>query len=191
MMTTSQGVLLPRGGGCRIVGGALDTSVKMTMDHPALTSTFEVVIAPGFDIGAHLHAVGEEIFYVLEGQLDVLAFEPIDRAVGDWRQWKSPAGQTFLTGGAGALMFVPPGIPHAFADSSDEPVKVFFQSSVPGAHENYFDELMAIMQESKGRPDASVVAELRARYDIAQITALHQPRPGRKTSHGDLSGGWR
>jgi hypothetical protein len=33
-------------------------------------------------------------------------------------------------------------------------VKVFFQSSVPGGHENYFDELMAIMEASKGRPDA-------------------------------------
>jgi oxalate decarboxylase/phosphoglucose isomerase-like protein (cupin superfamily) len=70
-------------------------------------------------------------------------------------------------------MFVPPGIPHAFSNSSDKPVKVFFQSSVPGGHENYFDELMAIMEASKGRPDADVVADLRARYDIEQVTALH------------------
>jgi len=61
----------------------------MTMDYPALTSTFEVVIGPGFDVGAHVHAVGEEIFYVVEGELDVLAFEPIDRVVGDWHRWKS------------------------------------------------------------------------------------------------------
>jgi len=50
---------------------------------------------------------------------------------------------------------------------------VFFQSSVPGGHENYFDELMAIMEASQGRPDANVVADLRARYDIEQITAIH------------------
>ena len=52
-------------------------------------------------------------------------------------------------------------------------MKVFFQSSVPGGHENYFDELMAIMEASKGQPDADTVADLRARYDIEQITALH------------------
>ena len=52
-------------------------------------------------------------------------------------------------------------------------MKVFFQSSVPGGHENYFDELMAIMDAGKGRPDADVVADLRARYAIEQVTGLH------------------
>jgi uncharacterized RmlC-like cupin family protein len=169
----SGGVIHPPGAGRRIVGGSLDATVKMTMDHPALTSTFEIVIGAGFDVGAHVHGTGEEIFYVIEGQLDVLAFEPIDRAVGDWHSWESPTGQTFVTGGPGAFMFVPPGVPHAFSNSTDQPVKVFFQSSVPGGHENYFDELMAIMEESKGRPDADAVADLRARYDIEQITSLH------------------
>jgi len=167
------GAVLPPGAGRRITGGSLDATVKMTMDYPASASTFEVVIGPGFDVGAHVHADGEEIFYVVEGELDVLAFEPVDRAVSDWHQWKSATGQTFVTGGPGAFMFVPPGIPHAFSNSSDKPVKVFFQSSVPGGHENYFDELMAIMEASKGRPDADAVAALRARYDIEQITGLH------------------
>lgn len=107
------------------------------------------------------------------GELDILAFEPIDRAVGDWHQWESKTGETVVTGGPGAFMFVPPGVPHAFSNSSGTPVKVFFQSSVPGGHENYFDELMAIMEASQGRPDADVVANLRARYDIEQITAIH------------------
>jgi hypothetical protein len=57
----------------------------------------------------------------------------------------------------------------AFSNSGDKPAKVFFRSSVPGGHENYFDELMAA---SKGRADADVVADLRARYDIEQITGL-------------------
>jgi len=167
------GAVLPPGAGRRITGGSLDATVKMTMDYPVSASTFEVIIGPGFDVGAHVHAVGEEIFYVVEGELDVLAFEPVDRAVGDWHRWKSATGQTFVTGGPGAFMFVPPGIPHAFSNSSGKPVKVFFQSSVPGGHENYFDELMAIMQAGKGRPDADAVADLRTRYDIEQITGLH------------------
>ena len=41
------------------------------------------------------------------------------------------------------------------------------------AYENYFDELMTIMEASKGRQDADVVAGLRARYDIEQIIGLH------------------
>jgi uncharacterized RmlC-like cupin family protein len=118
------GAVLPPGAGRRITGGSLDATVKMTMDYPASASTFEVVIGPGFDVGAHVHAVGEEMFYVVEGELDVLAFEPVDRAVGDWHQWKSATGQTFVTGGPGAFMLVPPGIPHAFSNSSGKPVKV-------------------------------------------------------------------
>jgi mannose-6-phosphate isomerase-like protein (cupin superfamily) len=162
-------VLLP-GAGRRITGGSLDAAVKITTDHPALTSAFEVVIGPGFDVGTHVHAHGEELFYVVEGELDVLAFEPLDRAVPDWQ---SGTGERFLRGGPGAFMFVPPGVPHAFSNPTGKPVKVFFQSSVPGGHENYFDELMALLQRTSGRPDPDEVAGLRARYDIEQITAPH------------------
>ena len=31
---------------------------------------------PGFDVGAHVHHESQEFFYVLEGELDLLAFEP-------------------------------------------------------------------------------------------------------------------
>jgi mannose-6-phosphate isomerase-like protein (cupin superfamily) len=165
------GVVLLHGAGRRITGGSLDATVKITTDHPALTSAFEVVIGPGFDVGAHVHAHGEELFYVIEGELDVLAFEPLDRAVPDWHHWQSGTGQRFLRGGPGAFMFVPQGVPHAFSNPTGKPVKVFFQSSVPGGHENYFDELMSLLQRTSGRPDPDDVAGLRARYDIEQITA--------------------
>ncbi len=53
-------------------------------------SMFEVVaIGPGFDVGAHLHRTAEELFNVLEGQLDLLAFEPRVRAPGNWQSWES------------------------------------------------------------------------------------------------------
>src|SRR5208283_4389223 len=48
----SAGAVLPPGAGRRTAGGSLDATVKMTMDYPASTSTFEVVIGPGFDVGA-------------------------------------------------------------------------------------------------------------------------------------------
>ena len=52
-------------------------------------------------------------------------------------------------------------------------VKVFFQSSVPGGHENYFDDLMALLQRTSGRPEPDEVASLRTQYDIEQITSPH------------------
>jgi quercetin dioxygenase-like cupin family protein len=73
MTDVAAAVLLP-GAGRRITGGSLDATVKITTDHPALTSAFEVVIGPGFDVGAHVHAHGEELFYVVEGELDVLGW---------------------------------------------------------------------------------------------------------------------
>ncbi len=168
----TDGVVLPPGGGRRIAGGNLDATVKMTAGHPALTSSFEITVAPGWDVGAHVHAEGEEIFYVVEGQLDVLAFEPADRSVPDWHAWESASGQRYFRGGPGSFMFVPPRVPHAFANLTDTTVKMFFQSSVPGGHENYFDDLVQLLQRTGGRPDPAEAAELRSRYGIEQITPI-------------------
>ena len=48
----------------------------------------------------------------------------------------------------------------------------FSRSSGPGGHENYFDELAALLRRSDGRPDPKDISELRRRYDIEQITPL-------------------
>ncbi len=164
--------MLEPGAGRRIAGGGLDATLKVAGDHPALMSTFEVLLPPGYDVGAHVHARGEEVFYVVEGELDVLAFEPIDRTVPDWLQWESSSGQRYLHGGPGSFMFVPENVPHAFANRTKRPTKIFFQSSVPGGHENYFEELAALLRKSDGKPDPKDVAELRLRYDIEQLTPM-------------------
>ena len=166
------GVVLGPGEGRRISGGRLDATVKMALDHPALTSTFEVVVGPGFDVGAHVHDLGEEIFYVIDGELELFCFEPVDRTVRDWHDWESPAGERPRRVGPGAFMFVPQGTPHAFSNPTDRPTTVFFQSSVPGGHENYFAELFAILRASDGQPDPGQIVELRTRYHIEQLTEL-------------------
>ena len=171
-MSLAEGIVLPPGGGHHIQGGGLDATVKSTMDHPALTSSFEVVLPPGYDVGAHVHARGEEIFYVVEGELDLLAFDPVDRSLPDWHQWESASGRRYLHGGPGAFMFVPEGVPHAFANRGAKPAKMFFQSSVPGGHENYFEELAALLRRSDGRPAPKDVEDLRRRYGIEQLTPL-------------------
>ena len=171
-MSSPQSVMLAAGDGERIVGGAIDVVVKLRMDHPAFTSTFEVRVPPHYDVGAHVHSAGEEIFYVIRGTLDVLAFEPLDRTVPDWHAWESADGRRFLRGGPGAFLYVPPGVPHAFGNPTDEETLMFFQSSVPGGHENYFVELAALLRESSGRPDDAAIRELRDRYHIEQLTSL-------------------
>ncbi len=68
-------------------------------------------------------------------------------------------------------MHVPPGVPHAFANRTDAPVRMFFQSSAPGGHENYFRELAELLRGG-GPPDQEAIARLRERYDMVQLTAV-------------------
>jgi len=124
-----------------------------------------------------VHRAGQELFYVLEGELDLLAFEPQARTQGDWHEWVSPSGQRFLHGGPGSLLFIPPGCPHAFSNPTSAPARVLFQAA-PSGHEDYLGELAALLREAKGPPDPGAVAELRRRYDIEQLTALHNPVSG-------------
>lgn len=145
-------LMLPPDGGRIIGGGAVHARLLVAHDHPAYASTFEMQVAPGFDVGAHVHRNGEEMFFVLEGELDILCFEPLDRTEGDWHQWQDKSGTVYLRGGPGAFMYVPPGTPHAFANRTTDPVRMFFQSSVQGGHENYFAELGELLRRSEGNP---------------------------------------
>lgn len=165
--------MLGPGEGRVIAGGALHATLKVPGGPAALMSTFEISVGPGYDVGAHVHTRGEEIFYVVRGTVDLLAFEPVDRSVGDWHDWVSADGRGYLRGGPGSLMHIPAGVPHAFANLSNESALLFFQSS-PQGHEHYFEELAALLRESGGHPDPAVVAEVRARHDIHQLTSLTQ-----------------
>ena len=166
----ADGLMLRPGDGRVIAGGGLHATLKVPGGNPAVASTFEVVVPPGFDVGAHVHRAAQELFYVLEGELDLLAFEPLRRSE-DWHEWESATGTRFLHGGPGSLLFIPPGCPHAFSNPTDRPARVLFQAA-PSGHEDYLDELATLLREAKGRPDPQAVAELRRRYDIEQLTAL-------------------
>ena len=166
--------MLAPGAGRLIAGGALHATLKVSggpRRDGAVCSTFEIIVPPGYDVGAHVHTRGEELFYVLEGTLDLLAFEPAERTPDDWHGWTSSTGQRYLRGGPGSLLFVPAGIPHAFANLSTTPARMLFQAA-PEGHEDYFEELAALLRESIGKPDPEAVAELRSRHDIHQLTRL-------------------
>jgi hypothetical protein len=51
---------------------------------------------------------------------------------------------------------------------------MFFQSSVPGGHENYFRELAELLAGG-GPPDQEAISRLRERYDMVQLTPVRTP----------------
>jgi len=149
-------------------------TLKAGAGQSAIWSAFEAEVAPGFDVGAHLHQQAEEVFYVLEGELDLLAFHPAGGAAaaggGDWRTWESETGARVLRGGPGSFMQVPAGCPHAFFNPGSGPARMLFLVS-PAGHEIYLQELAGLLAAG-GPPDQAAIAALRRRHDIHQLTPL-------------------
>jgi oxalate decarboxylase/phosphoglucose isomerase-like protein (cupin superfamily) len=164
----TEGLLLRPGAGRMIQGGAM--TLKVGAGQSTAWSAFEAQVAPGFDVGAHLHHHAEELFYILDGELDLLAFEPRIRTSGGWRDWESASGARVMRGGPGSAMFVPAGCPHAFANPGTAPARMLFLVSPPG-HERYLDEIGALIGRG-GPPDPAAIAEVRARHDIQQLTPM-------------------
>lgn len=116
-------------------------------------TVMEWIVAPGFSTGDHVHSKVEEIFYVVDGELTI--------RVGDW------AGQV----GEGGFARVPPGTAHGFGNPGNAPATMLLIISPAAIHEDYFRELAALLARP-GAPDAAAIAELRARYDTVQVSAL-------------------
>ncbi len=76
----SDGLVLPPGSGQPVPGAGM--VLKVGANQSEKWSVFETEVAPGFDVGAHRHADAEELFYVLEGELDLLASSPRRGRVG-------------------------------------------------------------------------------------------------------------
>jgi mannose-6-phosphate isomerase-like protein (cupin superfamily) len=115
-------------------------------------SCVEFTAAAGFDTGIHVHQRLEETFYVLSG-----AFE-------------FQIGEDTFGVASGACVFVPPGVPHAFANRGAAPSSLLLIMSPP-AHDRYFDELAEILA-ADGPPDSEAIAALRKRYDTEQLSSL-------------------
>jgi mannose-6-phosphate isomerase-like protein (cupin superfamily) len=172
------GLIVAPGQGRKLITKVQEVTFKVTGAHGSSVSSFEVVVPPGFDVGAHTHSRSEEFFYVLAGELDVLAFEPIERTGESWHDWQSPNGKRKVRASAGSCMFVPRGCPHAFTNPTDEPALMLFQSSPSPNHERYFEELCDIFASGQV-VDPRAVQELRDRYDVDQITPLRNEPPAR------------
>lgn len=165
------GLIVPPGQGRKLVTKAQEVTFKVTGKDGGFASCFEVVVPPGFDVGAHTHSRSKEFFYVLEGELDVFAFEPVERTGDRWQDWKSAEGGQVVRAGAGSCMFVPTDCPHAFTNPTDEPTRMLFQSHPAPDHEHYFEEICDIFSSGEV-VDPDAVQRLRDRYDVNQLTPL-------------------
>lgn len=107
---------------------------------------------PGFDTGLHVHERLEETWFMLSGELEFRV------------------GNETFTAEPGATVFVPPHVPHAFANRSEDNA-TFLLTMSPAGHDHYFDELADLLA-ADGPPDPNAIAALRQRYDTRQIEAL-------------------
>ncbi|HZZ47994.1 MAG TPA: cupin domain-containing protein [Pseudonocardia sp.] len=108
-------------------------------------STQRVTLASGSDGAApHLHRASSELFYVLDGSVDVLV------------------GEQVATGHEGDLVVVPPGLAHAFAASAGHPADLLVVITPGGERFEYFRHLGRI---AAGAATPESLLEVQDRYD--------------------------
>jgi mannose-6-phosphate isomerase-like protein (cupin superfamily) len=151
-MGSERTVLLGPGEGRSVSLRGTEVVFKVESGRADGASCVEFTAAPGFDTGLHVHERLEEMFYVLDGAFEFRAGEETFQAI------------------AGACMFVPPGVPHAFANRGAAPATLLL-TMAPAGHDRYFDELAEILT-ADGPPDSDEIAALRKRYDTEQISSL-------------------
>jgi mannose-6-phosphate isomerase-like protein (cupin superfamily) len=99
----------------------------------------EPINVPGLRRTRH-HRI-EECFYILEGELEVFAFEPTQRTTDSWSHWQAADGRRPVRAGVGTCIFAPPGCPHAFRNTTEAPARVIYAASPLPDHELYLKEL--------------------------------------------------
>jgi mannose-6-phosphate isomerase-like protein (cupin superfamily) len=156
-MTDSEGkvTIVERGAGHSVpfLDGSVMSFLARGSDTHDLVSFWEFTLpAGGQGPPPHVHHGHHEIFYVIEGTLRVYSADPP------------------VDVGEGALVLVPKGAQHTFANPGSTGMRMVGTFS-PARFENYFDELAEEINKHGGaRPDPSVIETLYARYDSELVT---------------------
>ncbi|HEX4204848.1 MAG TPA: cupin domain-containing protein [Ktedonobacteraceae bacterium] len=98
----------------------------------------------------HIHHAHEEVFYVLEGELEFLA------------------GAETVRASAGTFVMVPIGAPHTFSNPTDRTAR-FLNTFTPPRYIHYFEEMSTLLQAGV-TPGSSQLTELMARYNTEVIS---------------------
>ncbi|MDQ5807163.1 MAG: cupin domain-containing protein [Actinomycetota bacterium] len=94
----------------------------------------------------HTHANEDEISHVTAGRLGV------------------QVGDEVLEAGPGDTVVKPRGVPHAFWNAGDEPLR-FLEVITPAGFEKYFADIAPIL-DGPGPPDVERLGAVMARYDM-------------------------
>ena len=140
--------VLPAGAGERADFGTMRNRFVVRGDQTAgALAVVEHELAPR-TLGApmHVHEREDEISFVLAGRLGV------------------QIGDDVLEAGPGDTVFKPRGVPHAFWNAGDEPLRLL-EHITPAGFEQYFAELAPLL-DGDGPPDFAALAALQARYAL-------------------------
>jgi quercetin dioxygenase-like cupin family protein len=124
-------IVLAPGEGVAVGGsGGTPTTIKLPgAEVGGAYALLEMEVPPGNGPRLHVHHHAAEAFYVLDGELTIRIRDEEHRAV------------------AGALILVPRGEPHSFANRGDRPAKAIFIFS-PAGTERWFEEMTALRRDS-------------------------------------------
>ena len=98
----------------------------------------------------HIHHAHEEVFYILEGELEFLA------------------GAQTVRASAGTFVMVTIGALHTFSNPTDKPAR-FLNTFTPALYIRYFEELSQLIQAGV-TPDSQQFTELMARYGTEVVS---------------------
>lgn len=149
-------IVLPAGEGRPIPGDGLlipDLVGKIAADQGSGSiAVMEGTAEPGFGPPLHIHHSSEELFYVLQGQMDF--------QIGDRRVRATP----------GTLVMVPRGTVHAPRVVGHERAR-FLVMFAPAGPDGLFREMAVLAQENGGAVNDSDprVEALAARYDTEHV----------------------
>jgi quercetin dioxygenase-like cupin family protein len=140
-------ITLGPGEGHAIDLGAIQLTWKATSgDTGGAYALAEYVGAPGSGSAFHTHSRENETFYIVEGAMTFQLGE---------REFRAEAG---------AYVWVPRGLRHAFVNAEAEPVRALMLVA-PAGLERFFEELAALSRRPDG-PPADEVAALAQRYGL-------------------------
>ncbi|BAW07555.1 cupin domain-containing protein [Nocardia seriolae] len=143
MNTTTRTAAIRQPQDAEIIGGD-PVSVRLLIDSNEAggsVSTVEVTMARGAD-GAtpHYHTLSDELFYVADGELQVMA------------------GEKIVTVGAGGTIVVPKFMPHAFGAAPDSPARILI-ALMPGVERHGYFRFLERLATGRTTP---------AEFDAAQ-----------------------
>jgi quercetin dioxygenase-like cupin family protein len=141
-----RGLVLPAGEGHVVrLGNSTFTFKAVSEDTGGAYSVMEYIAPPGAGSPMHRHHREDEAFHILEGTMTFRL------------------GEKKVEAGAGAFVYIPRGLRHAFANQTEQPVRALVILT-PAGLERYFQEVAALAEA--GVTDASAYQTVNEKYGL-------------------------